>query len=97
MLEELSPEEFCAYWVPKIYGIEPGKGKKGYRKACLELLNYVTGYSKATCSNWIDYPDERKPPRILYRYLRLVHLEWLREEISPNTLKNFLDSLDKLN
>lgn len=61
MFEPLHPRDFCAYWIPKIFGLKPGD--YGYRKACLLLLSRLTDSPEPTCANWIDYDksDEKSP------------------------------------
>jgi hypothetical protein len=71
MLEPLEPKEFCQYWIPKLYQLNPGE--YGYRKACIQLLSLVTDSSQYTCANWVDYQD-RSPLPILKLYLRAIHM-----------------------
>ena len=93
MIDDLEPKEFCQEWVPKIYGIQPGaKGRKGYRKASLELLSYVCDAPKSTCAGWIDYESQdpqRRPNRYLYKYLRMVDLKLKELELIPDVFLSF--------
>ncbi|ACK73755.1 hypothetical protein PCC7424_5688 (plasmid) [Gloeothece citriformis PCC 7424] len=98
MVEELHPIEFCAYWVPKIYGISPKtRGKQGYRQACIELLSFVSKSSKKTCAGWIDYPNETNrrhaPNKYLCMYLRMVDVELRRLELTPEPISSFITDL----
>ena len=91
MLQDLSVEEFCEFWIPKLYAIN--KGKRGYRKACIQVLSYITEYSPETCANWVSTRKRQvSPPRILLKYLRLVHQTWLLEEAATDKT---LDKLQK--
>ncbi|ACK73358.1 hypothetical protein PCC7424_5005 [Gloeothece citriformis PCC 7424] len=94
MVKDLSVEEFCNFWIPKLYGIS--KGKRGYKKACIEVLSYITQYSPDTCANWVSTRKRKvNPPRILLKYLRLVHQAWLQEEfLMPKTLENLKKDLN---
>ncbi|MGK7887589.1 MAG: hypothetical protein AB4057_23545 [Crocosphaera sp.] len=97
MIDDLEPKEFCRKWVPKIYGIQPGtKGKRGYRKASLELLSYVCDAPKSTCAGWIDYDSEdpqRRPNRYLSKYLRMVDLKLTELELIPQVFLSFSKNL----
>ena len=47
---KLTPGEYCARWVPIIYGIEPDE--RGYRSKCVVELNHATGFALTTIEGW---------------------------------------------
>lgn len=85
----LTLKEFLSYWIPKIYQINPGQ--RGFRKASIILLNYITEVPKDTITNWIDKRPDRNTPKYIIKLINEIHIRWLVEEelnkSSPNLEK----------
>lgn len=48
-LNSMSPSDFCAKWIPILYGIMPDE--RGYKAACIKELTAVTGLTESTIKN----------------------------------------------
>lgn len=68
--KEISPEKFCAKWVPELTGISPEDW--GYQEACVQLLSALTTYKAGSVRNW--GPQFKKAPRVITRICTLAHL-----------------------
>jgi hypothetical protein len=67
-------EEFCAIWIPKLYGIQPNE--YGYRKACMnELVRLTEGSASYNTidKNWQWTNGEEKYPSYMKPLLNLAH------------------------
>lgn len=79
-LSLLHPSDFCAKWVPKKEGKQPGE--YGYRKRAHELLSKITGHEASYCDKLLSKPSENVP-HLFMAYLALVDKLWdLQEESS---------------
>lgn len=77
----LNPDTFCQTWIPKIYGIQPGKDL--YRDACFdEFKKYlpdevVTRSTMEKTWNWDSKVVPHRYPKYLPAILLLAHQRYV--------------------
>ncbi len=84
MYEPLEPEEFCAYWIPRLKNLEPDE--RNYRKICASLLSELTENTIKTCNNWLTPDPKLRCSLLIRKYLRVLDLLWQLESIVPHSL-----------
>ncbi|WP_449416068.1 hypothetical protein [Phormidium nigroviride] len=66
----LEPQDYCAKWIPKYYGKQPGEW--GYRAACVREIQRVTELDDRTIENWGR--DFAKCPKYVHVMLRMADI-----------------------
>lgn len=69
---KLSPVDFAQKWLPVYAGIE--WGRRGSRKAAIEMLESLTDYQFNSINNWLSSDDA--VPDLVFRYLFVIDAVW---------------------
>jgi hypothetical protein len=90
---KLTIEEFCEYWIPKLYNIYPDD--RLYRRACTQELVRISDDKikrKSIVKNWILFGEKAKYPDYIEPILTLADTKYKMMEVLKVLPKYTLDS-----